>query len=664
MLDPVLLSSVTAALVILMTLLLVLVWRKVNVLAQSNADQVKAELVNLLERNDETLKSGLNDSRKELRDVSSENRREMNDLFKGFQDTLLKRVVEISGEQNRQLTNFKDALNALSERLINNSNEFKQSVSESFSASSAALNSKQDEFRERTLERLNAFQEGIQINAKENRQELNNSLKSFEEKFAQSIKDLVEQLQGQFIEFNKQQDAFGEKTIGRLNGFQEGIQKDAKDNRQELNTALKSFEEKSAQAIKQLSEHLQTQFVEFNKQQDAFGEKTIGRLNGFQESIQNNAKDNRTELNVALKSFETKFGDGIKDFNEQLRLRFNDLNKQQLESLQQSKTSITEVKDTIEKQLKAIREDNTTQLNEMRRTVDEKLHDTLEKRLGESFKLVSDRLEQVHKGLGEMQTLAVGVGDLKKVLSNVKTRGILGEYQLGNILEQILSPEQYSVNVATKQGSRENVEYAVKLPGKSDEQTVWLPIDSKFPLEGYQALLNALEEGNPGNIDAAQKLLLKAVESFAKDISSKYIDPPNTTDFAIMFLPVESLYAEVLRHPEMFERLQRTYRVTITGPTTLSALLNSLNMGFRTLAVQKRSSEVWKVLAEVKTEFVKYSEQLATVHKHLNTATTSLEKLQTTRTNAMARKLNSVDGLEFEMDGTPTLAVPVLEEDD
>lgn len=602
MLDPVLLSSVTAALAILMTLLLVLVWRKISGIALSNSEQIKTELVSLLERNNETLKSGLNDSRKELRDVSAENRREMNDLFISFQDTLLKRVVEISGEQNRQLTDFKDALNALSEKLISNSNEFKQSVGQSILASSEALSRKQDEFRERTLERLNAFQEGIQVNAKENRQE--------------------------------------------------------------LNTALKSFEEKSAQAIKQLSDHLQMQFIAFNKQQDALGEKMIDRLNGFQESIQNNAKENRQELNDSLKSFETKFGEGIKDFNEQLRLRFGDLNKQQQESLQQSRASITEIKDTIEKQLKAIREDNAMQLNEMRKTVDEKLHDTLEKRLGESFKLVSDRLEQVHKGLGEMQTLAVGVGDLKKVLSNVKTRGILGEYQLGNILEQILSPEQYSINVATKQGSRENVEYAIKLPGKSDEKTVWLPIDSKFPLESYQALLNALEEGNPGNIDATQKVLLKALESFAKDISVKYIDPPNTTDFAIMFLPVESLYAEVLRHPEMFERLQRTYRITITGPTTLSALLNSLNMGFRTLAVQKRSSEVWKVLAEVKTEFVKYSEQLATVHKHLNTATTSLEKLQTTRTNAMARKLNSVDGLEFEMDGTPAIAVPVLEEDE
>ena len=245
-----------------------------------------------------------------------------------------------------------------------------------------------------------------------------------------------------------------------------------------------------------------------------------------------------------------------------------------------------------------------------------------------------------------MQTLAIGVGDLKKVLANVKTRGILGEYQLGNILEQILAPEQYAVNVVTKPGSREQVEYAIKLPGKSDESIVWLPIDSKFPIENYQTLIAAFEEGNPANIEAAQKLLLRTVESFAKDISSKYIDPPNTTDFAIMFLPVESLYAEILRHPELFERLQRNYRITITGPTTLSALLSSLNMGFRTLAVQKRSSEVWQVLAEVKTEFFKFSEQLATVHKQINSASNSLETLQNTRTKALERKLRNVEVLD------------------
>jgi DNA recombination protein RmuC len=586
MFDPVLLNGVTAVFVISMTMLLILVWRKVNQLTQTNADQIKADLVHLLERNDETLKSGLHDSRKELRDVSAENRREINELFKGFQDTLLKRVVENSGEQNRQLNNFKDDLSNLSEKLIDNSNEFKQSVSEAFSTTSAALNQKQDEFREKTLERLNAFQEGIQANAKENRQE--------------------------------------------------------------LNTSLKSFEEKSAQSIKQLTDHLQVQFVEFNKQQDAFGEKTIARLNGFQESIQNDAKDNRKELNGALTSFESKFGDGIKDFNEQLRLKFGDLNKQQQDNALQSKASITEIKDAVEKQLKSIREDNTVQLNEMRKTVDEKLHDTLEKRLGESFKHVSERLEQVHKGLGEMQNLAVGVGDLKKVLSNVKTRGILGEYQLGNILEQILSPEQYDVNVATKKGSQANVEYAVKLPGKSDDKTVWLPIDSKFPLESYQSLLQAFDEGDSVKIAQAQKQLMTAVESFAKDISTKYIDPPHTTDFAIMFLPVESLYAEILRHPELFDKLQRTYRITITGPTTLSALLNSLNMGFRTLAVQKRSSEVWKVLAEVKTEFVKYAEQLEKVQKQLHNASNTLETLQTTRTNAMERKLRGVESFELD----------------
>lgn len=412
-----------------------------------------------------------------------------------------------------------------------------------------------------------------------------------------------------------------------------------------------------------VSSAFQTTSESLNNKQDEFREKTIHKLDGFEAGIKNDAKVNRQELNEGLKSFEARFAEGIRDLNEQLRLKFSDLNRQQLEANQQAKASLADVKDTVEKQLKSIREDNTLQLNEMRQTVDEKLHSTLEKRLGESFKQVSDRLEQVHKGLGEMQNLAVGVGDLKKVLSNVKTRGILGEYQLGNILEQIMSPDQYDVNVATKKGSQAHVEYAIKLPGKNDEKTVWLPIDSKFPLESYQVLLAALEEGNIVNIDLAQKQLLKVVESFAKDISSKYIDPPNTTDFAIMFLPVESLYAEILRYPEMFEKLQRTYRVTITGPTTLSALLNSLHMGFRTLAVQKRSSEVWKVLAEVKTEFTKYTEQLALVHKQINTASISLEKLQTTRTSAMEKKLRGVEVLEVAgLESADAGSLPLLED--
>jgi len=597
--DPIMMIGSIASLLMLMVLFLqFFVLRKVNGLANSDANQIKVELVDRLDKNEESLKEGLNESRKELREVSAENRREINELFKDFQDTLLKRVGDNSSEQSRKMDVFKTALNELSEKLINNSNEFKSSVSTSFNSSSEALNKKQDEFREKTVEKLNTFDESIKNEAKDNREELKASLTSFEAKFAESIKTFGEELNTQFTTLNKQQEVFGEKTIGRLNGFEEGIQKDA--------------------------------------------------------------KDNRKELNDALKSFEAKFSGGIKDLNEQLRQKFTDLNKQQQDANQLAKTSITEIKDAIEKQLKSIREDNTQQLTEMRKTVDEKLHETLEKRLGDSFKLVSERLELVHKGLGEMQTLAVGVGDLKKVLSNVKTRGILGEYQLGNILEQILSPEQYAENVATKKGSQANVEYAVKLPGKSDEKTVWLPIDSKFPLEPYQQLLNALDDGDVVNIATAEKSLLKTIEGFAKDISGKYIDPPNTTDFAIMFLPVEGLYAEVLRHPEVFEKLQRTYRITITGPTTLSALLNSLHMGFRTLAVQKRSSEVWSVLAEVKTEFIKYAGQLEKVQKQLNTASSSLENLQSTRTNAMERRLRGVETLEIEKDVEP-LSLPEIE---
>ncbi|RLA25000.1 MAG: DNA recombination protein RmuC [Gammaproteobacteria bacterium] len=523
--DPILLfGTISSILLFICLLLLFVVFRKVNALAKTNAEQIKLELISLLEQNEQTLKEGLIDSRKELRDVSADNRREINDLFRGFQDTLLKRVSESSSEQHRQLEAFKTALNQLSENLISNSSELKRSVNLSFLETSEALNRKQDEFREKTLE----------------------------------------------------------------------------------------------------------------------------KLNGFEQSIKGDSKENRQELNGSLKSFEQKFALAIKEFTEQLAVKFSDLNKQQLTSSQQAKTSIVEIKEAIEKQLKSIREDNAQQLGEMRKTVDEKLHETLEKRLGESFKLVSERLEQVHKGLGEMQSLAIGVGDLKKVLSNVKTRGILGEYQLGNILEQVLSPEQYDTNVATKKGSQANVEYAVKLPGKSDEKTVWLPIDSKFPLESYQLQLQAIEDGEVNKIELAQKQLLKTIESFAKDISTKYIDPPNTTDFAIMFLPVEGLYAEVLRHPGMFEKLQRQYRITITGPTTLSALLNSLHMGFRTLAVQKRSSEVWNILAEVKTEFVKYAGQLEKVQKQLHTASSSLDNLQSTRTSAMERRLRGVETLEIE----------------
>ena len=406
----------------------------------------------------------------------------------------------------------------------------------------------------------------------------------------------------------------------------------AKINRDELAQSLQSFSEQFSKNVNELNKLLNDKFIQQNQQQSEFNKQTS-----------DSTKANREELSNSLKSFEIKFSANIKDLNELLRQKFGDFNKQQIDVNKQATDNIKEVQKTIEKDLKSIREDNTKQLNQMRQTVDEKLQTTLEKRIGESFKQVSDRLEQVHKGLGEMQNIATGVGDLKKVLSNVKTRGVLGEYQLENILEQILTPEQYAKNVATKKGSQANVEFALKLPGKESDKEVWMPIDSKFPIEDYNSLLEAFESGDKINIESSQTVLIKKIESFAKGISEKYIDPPHTTDFGIMFLPVESLYAEVLRHPGLFETLQRKYKITVTGPTTLSALLNSLQMGFRTLSVQKRSSEVWDILKAVKYEFKQFSGILAKAHKQINTASGTLGNLRNTRTNVLERKLKDVE---------------------
>lgn len=401
-----------------------------------------------------------------------------------------------------------------------------------------------------------------------------------------------------------------------------------------VNIIFTIFKKAKVDVRPQLKE-LESSVSKFDTVLDKSGKDTREEFRLNREENGRQSYKSREELAKSLRSFELNFKSNTAEFG-----------KQQLEINKVTVERIKEVKDTIEKHLRDIRDDNNKQITEMRKTVDEKLQSTLEKRIGESFKQVSDRLELVHKGLGEMQTIATGVGDLKKVLSNVKTRGVLGEYQLGNILEEILAPGQYGKNVATKKGSQANVEYAVKLPGQSNDNEVWMPIDSKFPIESYNRLLDAYSVGDKNAIDVAQKELTRAVESFAKDIHNKYIDPPYTTDFAIMFLPVESLYGEVLRHPGLFETLQRKYKITITGPTTLSALLNSLQMGFRTLAVQKKSSEVWKVLEAVKTEFGKFEEQLDTVYSHLHKASNSLDVLKTTRTNVMLRKLKDVGSLD------------------
>ena len=322
------------------------------------------------------------------------------------------------------------------------------------------------------------------------------------------------------------------------------------------------------------------------------------------------------------------------------------LQARQTDNAMQTEQKLDQMRRSLSESLERMQTGNQAQLDSIRKTVDEKLQETLDRKLNDSFQLVSQRLEQVYKGLGEMQALAAGVGDLKKVLSNVKTRGVLGEIQLGAILEQLLTPDQYAVNVATKQGSQANVEYAIRLPG-TDGSPVWLPVDAKFPLDAYEQLLAAYDTADAVQVEVAVKALKTRVKSFAKDVQTKYIDPPNTTDFAILFIPVEGLYAELVR-AGMVEILQREYKVTLAGPTTMSALLNSLQMGFRTLAIQKRSSEVWKVLGAVKSEFDKFATVLEAAQNRLNQANSELDKLVGTRTRQIQRTLKNVETLPDE----------------
>ncbi|MBI5374839.1 MAG: DNA recombination protein RmuC [Candidatus Schekmanbacteria bacterium] len=361
-------------------------------------------------------------------------------------------------------------------------------------------------------------------------------------------------------------------------------------------------------------------------------------LSKFENSVKDEFARNREETGKNSKDLREEVGGSFKSLSDSMLNRLDVLTKSNDDKL-------GKMTDTIEVKLKSIQDDNNEKLEKMRQTVDEKLHKTLEERLGESFKLVSERLELVHKGLGEMQTLAAGVGDLKKVLSNVKTRGTLGEYQLENILEQLLTADQYAKNVATIKGSSERVEFAIKLPGRDKiEDIVWLPVDSKFPLEKYHMLLDAYESGSIDMIEQTNKELEKAIRISAKDIRDKYLSPPDTTDFAIMFLPVEGLYAEVVRRTDLFDTLQREYKVTITGPTTLAAFLNSLRMGFRTLAIESRSSEVWSLLGAVKTEFGKFGDMLDGVRKNLETAANKISDASR-KSRTIERKLRDVQEL-------------------
>jgi len=404
--------------------------------------------------------------------------------------------------------------------------------------------------------------------------------------------------------------------------------------------------------------------IRATKVSEGVGREVRDELRISREEARSAGRELREEVSGGLKSTNEVLAQTLEGLGKLQQTQLEGMTKQLSELINSNQAALDRVRLTFDSRVKEMQEGNERKLDEMRKTVDEKLHDTLEKRLGESFKLVSERLEAVHQGLGEMQHLATGVGDLKRVLVNVKARGTWAEVQLGAILEQILTPEQFAKNVRVKADSLETVEYAVRLPGPKDEPEacVWLPIDSKFPQEDYLRLHEAAEKADPGAVQAATDALARTVRSAAKDIHDKYISPPGTTDFAIMFLATEGLYAEVLRQPAFIEDLQHRYRVVVAGPTTLAAILSSLRMGFQTLAIEQRAVEVWRVLGAIKTEFGKFGEILDKVKRQLNTASRTIEDTGR-RSRAIERRLRSVEQLP-EPEALEILALPATNGED
>jgi len=419
---------------------------------------------------------------------------------------------------------------------------------------------------------------------------------------------------------------------------------EARNGRSELAQSFAAFEQK-----------IETRFgavqVTLTGRSEALERRLIESLealtSGNRETLEGLKKDINSQLTVMAAGLREQLESNGGNIKTQLSILQESVAQKMAAIVQSTQQNAEQIRTVLNDRLQAIQSDNSAKLEEMRKTVDEKLHATLEQRLGQSFQLVSDRLEQVHRGLGEMQTLATGVGDLKRVLTNVKARGTWGEFQLEAMIDQILTPDQYSKNVATRPGASERVEIAIKLPGKEPGHPVWLPIDAKFPVEDYQRLIDAHDRADVEQVEIAARALEARIRSEAKSIREKYLAPPDTTDFAIMYLPTEGLYAEVLRRPGLAEALQREQRVMVSGPTNLAAMLNSLQMGFRTLAIEKRASDVWQLLSQVKTEFSKFGEVISATQKKLEAASTQFGEVGV-RTRAIERRLRDVESLPLE----------------
>ena len=500
-------------------------------------------------------------------------------------------------------------------------------------------------FAKASGERLDGVRAETATGAKQVREEVVSTIKALSETVTQTMAELGKVQNNQLESFSDQFVSFAKASGERLDGARAESAAGAKQLREEVVATLTSISDTMAETMKGLAAAEKVQLEAFSGEIASLTKTSSEKLDGIRTESAIGAKQLREEVIAALK--------GITEATTATMGELANIQKARLEAMSSALEKLADsnekkleaVRVTVEGQLQSMQIDNAKQLDQMRQTVDEKLQGTLEKRLGESFKQVSERLEQVHKGLGEMQTLATGVGDLKKVLTNVKTRGTWGEVQLGTMLEQVLNPDQFTSNVATKDGG-ERVEFAIKLPGQGaqKDEVVWLPIDAKFPLEDYQRLVEAQENADADAVEAAGKQLENRVKTCARDICEKYLNPPKTTDFGILFLPVEGLFAEVIRRTGLIDVIQRESRVVIAGPTTLWSILNSLQMGFRTLAIQQRSSEVWNLLGAVKTEWTKYGDVLDAVQKKLHQASETLEKARV-RSRAVGRKLKDVQEL-------------------
>jgi DNA recombination protein RmuC len=581
------------------------------------------------DRTEHTVREEVARNRDEGGKAAREQRQELTEAFKSFGDSVVQRMMDIASAHEGRLDAF-----------------------------SAQLGS----FAKASGERLDGVRAESATGAKQLREEVVATLSSISETMTTTMSGLASAQKAQLEAFANQLASFAQASGEKLDGVRVESATGAKQLRQEVVTTLTSISEAMATTLKELAAAEKGQLEAFSAQMASLTRTSGEKLDGIRTESTTGAKQLREEVIAALK--------GIAEATTKTMGELSNVQKAQLEAMvaaigklsDSNEKKLEGLRGTVEAKLQSMQVDNAKQLDQMRQTVDEKLQGTLEKRLGESFKQVSERLEQVHKGLGEMQTLATGVGDLKKVLTNVKTRGTWGEVQLGVLLEQVLNPDQFATNVATKDGG-ERVEFAIKLPGQGSDkdETVWLPIDAKFPVEDYHRLIEAQEGADAEKVEMRGRQLEDRVKTCAWDICEKYLNPPRTTDFAILFLPIEGLFAEVIRRTGLTEAIQRDCRVVIAGPTTLWAILSSLQMGFRTLAIQKRSSEVWNLLAAVKTEWTKYGDVLEAVQKKLHQASETIEKAKL-RSRAVGRKLRDVQ--ELPVSEASALLPPTVMVDD